>query len=727
MKKTIIILSAILLPAFMLLGLSAVQNSQQSSGAGEAFEKALYVEEVGGDLKKAIDLYREILKNFPANREVAAKAQLHIGLCLEKKGLEEARKAYQTVVDNYPDQIEIVRLAREKLQGWPIEINPSGQDKGQFSQRRILVENETQSWGRISPDGKYYAYINEKSEGLFLRNLHDGDIRKVVSAENKSQLNTRIVPSCLPWSSDGNFLAYLMVPLSGPTELHIYNISDHSSRILPANKKEELRDIYNWTDDGKKILASVREDHDSHWPTLGWIDTQNGVFTALLQPGKPDLFSSLVDAKSSPDGCCIAIVLEKLIRKGTESFFENPVVLLQVDNGVLSPLLEIREDDYFLDWAPDGKKILFISNRTGKMDLWGISIEKGKPSSQPELIKEGVGPIRSLGMTGSGSLFYKLTQSSAGIATALIDMKKIRITGQHQFISRRFETPWLGAISPDSNYFAYIAVPGPWEHGRSFALMETSYICVYSFQNHSYKEFPLGPQISFFPRWENDNRHILLIKASAKNRRLEDISLQRIDTANGEIETLFRNKGTFDYADVSSDGKFLYFISGKKKTLTKTDVQSGQSVELYSFEDYQTPELFTVSPDNRWIACIVRDDVLLFPAEGGQPKILAMGPKSQKEIDSLCFWMPDGKTLLVTKLMLSERQDPISSYPYIELWLMPVDGGHSVKIETNKSWEAVPFAFPVATDGKRILFATNRYHREIWVMENFLTKDDPHK
>ena len=58
--------------------------------AGELFEKALYVEEGQGDLQKAIELYQDIVKRFPENREVAAKAQLHIGLCYEKLGTKEA-------------------------------------------------------------------------------------------------------------------------------------------------------------------------------------------------------------------------------------------------------------------------------------------------------------------------------------------------------------------------------------------------------------------------------------------------------------------------------------------------------------------------------------------------------------------------------------------------------------------------------------------------------------
>ena len=92
---------------FLAAGLLTAQQT-----AGELFEKALYLDEGRGELQQAVDLYQKIIKDFSENREVAAKAVLHLGLCFEKMGQRQAKKHYQRVVDEFPEQTEAVKVAK---------------------------------------------------------------------------------------------------------------------------------------------------------------------------------------------------------------------------------------------------------------------------------------------------------------------------------------------------------------------------------------------------------------------------------------------------------------------------------------------------------------------------------------------------------------------------------------------------------------------------------------
>jgi tetratricopeptide (TPR) repeat protein len=113
MKKSIIF-------PLIALALSIVLSppntaAQKSQSADVLLGAALHQEEVEGNLEAAIETYKKLLAEFPGNRPLAAQAQLHVGLCYEKLGLKETEKAFQKVIENYPEQAEAVKIAKEKL------------------------------------------------------------------------------------------------------------------------------------------------------------------------------------------------------------------------------------------------------------------------------------------------------------------------------------------------------------------------------------------------------------------------------------------------------------------------------------------------------------------------------------------------------------------------------------------------------------------------------------
>ena len=95
------------------LGLILGATLQQS--AEELYEAALFTKDAHGDMEGAIKIFKEIVARFPENIKISARAQLQIGMCYEKLGLQEAPKAYQKVLDDFPEQKDAVKIAQEKL------------------------------------------------------------------------------------------------------------------------------------------------------------------------------------------------------------------------------------------------------------------------------------------------------------------------------------------------------------------------------------------------------------------------------------------------------------------------------------------------------------------------------------------------------------------------------------------------------------------------------------
>ncbi len=86
-----------------------------SQSPSQLYQQGLLKENGEGDLNAAVAIYEKIVGDENADRSLRAKAQLHIGQCYEKLGLKEAKKAYKKVIDNYPAQNEVVKIAKEKL------------------------------------------------------------------------------------------------------------------------------------------------------------------------------------------------------------------------------------------------------------------------------------------------------------------------------------------------------------------------------------------------------------------------------------------------------------------------------------------------------------------------------------------------------------------------------------------------------------------------------------
>lgn len=85
---------------------------------------------------KAVELYKHIVKNSPFGSQ-GVEAQFAIGEVYKKIGeFEEAQKAYQAVVDNYPGS-ELVAKARYRIAEVSLEASKSAQYSEQSAQRAI--------------------------------------------------------------------------------------------------------------------------------------------------------------------------------------------------------------------------------------------------------------------------------------------------------------------------------------------------------------------------------------------------------------------------------------------------------------------------------------------------------------------------------------------------------------------------------------------------------------
>ena len=143
-------------------------GSLQASSVEETYQAALTQEKGEGNLKEAIRLYKQVVaahEQGEGGEQLAARAQLRIGVCQEKLGLAQARQTYEAVRDQYPDQPQVAVEAMQRL--------------GSTHQREAIIERpsaRTAAEWAIPALPQHYIARGELIDSLYwnsIRQQHD--------------------------------------------------------------------------------------------------------------------------------------------------------------------------------------------------------------------------------------------------------------------------------------------------------------------------------------------------------------------------------------------------------------------------------------------------------------------------------------------------------------------------------------------------------------------------
>jgi serine/threonine protein kinase/Tol biopolymer transport system component len=219
---------------------------------------------------------------------------------------------------------------------------------------RLVVKGAVHpSW---SPHGRRIAYWT-RSPG------HPGEIWTVSSDGEDAVRVTSATDGAFDrdpaWSSDGYL--YFATDRSGSSNFWRQRIDEVSGKVqgmpepitTPATSSFDL----SLSHDGRRILYATNEHKMSIEKTL--LDPAGPIITAPLTPiiqGKREIYGPQV----SPDGSWIVYYSEKDLH------------LLRTDGTGLRQLTRDSFDDQEPRWSPDGRQILFLSDRNGRYDAWTI-------------------------------------------------------------------------------------------------------------------------------------------------------------------------------------------------------------------------------------------------------------------------------------------------------------------------------------------------------------------
>ena len=624
----------------LVCGISLLSEplNAQISEAEKLFEAGVYQQEASGNFDEAIVLFNRLVKEYPKERLVAAKALMRLGICYERQGSQKASEAYQQIISQYPDQVSLVNQARNRLAALGTE-EPAGLTMTRLYPPDIYLECQT-----LSPDGTKLAYIDfDIGQNLAIYDLARGEKKLLTNYDYDAKSIYTYAPL---WSPDNAEIVYHTGKFEDQenetTTLSITTLEGKTHVLFKNTDKGGVAPC-DWLPDKSAVLAVTGNDKGIYKLVL--ISTKDGSVSDLCKLERTFSNSdvSMADASLiadiSPDGQLIVFADGQ--KDGTRDIYT-----ISPRDGTKRSLIQHPADDREPRWSPDGRHIVFLSNRHGSWALWGVAVRDGITDGLPFMILEGMQDTQLASWTKDG-LCSRTMAIINEIYLLKVDPQTKKVVGKPQIMeTQAYGKSFLPQWSPDGKYLSYRSTL---EAGQSLNVMVKptsggeARSCKYD-----YKVRPVSGAYQWLP----DGSRIGFVHSDKEN----NIYLSLLDPGTGESDT--RKIPTGDYKGGlinlawDGEGKAFFFVkvgdTGQETGIVRHDIETGK-------------ERFIVvnQPDDSlsygwWSMKISSDHKSLALNKG---KFITTVDVNTGKFDQFKFdeprallapaWSPDGKYLLV--------------------------------------------------------------------------------
>lgn len=699
--------------AFILAIAAALAAPAAAQTGQNLLQQALVKEQAEGDLQSAIDLYERITSEFADDRALAARALYRMGECYEKMGRREAREAYRTLVERYPDQTDLAAQAEGRLRALDRDASAAHAVPAAEGLQARLVWDGTadagvDAMGGPFSDGRRLVYVDWDTGDLAIRDLVTGASRQLThdgawdEGLQQYPVNAVVAP-------DGESVAYSWVVYRHESEeghryeLRVADTDTGEHRTLYSGAVRDQMFPFAWSPDSRLILAARYSGSDAPRPLpmeLGIIAADGGEFRELKR--FPDGF--WVSAGFSPDGEHVAVSYPVAADSGRED-----ILLIPADSGPAIPLVTHPANDHFLGWIPGTRRVLFRSDRSGTWDAWVVTVGPDGAEGPPRPVRRRIGEIGALGFSGDGTLFYSTFTRWYDLALA------------------PFEAA-TGKIDPDDGESLLGSDMQPvWEpHGRRLAFLQETKRP----GNDHFRELHLWDEVTgeervvvdeldaMYPRWSPDGASILV---SGSRDPEESESFYRVDVETGRADKILEvpteGRWWLGRADWAPEGDAIVYTLFDR--LVRRDLRTGEERTLF-----QHPRLIGLnlarSPSGRWVALGIGSPtwsgnphadlgeggrIVILAASGGEPREIAR-ITTPGRIRGNFAWAPDGEALYFLERDFDEE--------LTRLWRAPVNGAGAELVWEGKQWL---MDLSIHPQGNRVAVSAYTNETQIWALE----------
>ena len=573
--------------------------------------------------------------------------------------------------------------------GWA--DSPAGEPAPDPRSVLIWSDAETDVLGAPSPDGRYLSFV-DRSGNLAIRHLETGTNRVIARPADGS------VPGQFAYfsifSPDADRIAYAWFNEEGYYELRIVDLASSETRVLYRNREAGFVQPCAFSRDGERILTLLfRRDNVSQIAMIAVRDGSVRVLRSLdwFYPKKIDL---------SPDG--------RFVVYDSTTGGESPtrdILVIAVDGSFEAALTDDPANDLSPLWTPDGRAVVFASDRRGTMDLWTVPVREGRSVGEATPVKRELGRALPMAFARDGRLFYGLRTGRTDAYVAGFDPASGALTQQPVPVGSGFQGANRGPEwSPDGRFLAFLSRVGSENYGqehRAVTVLELD----------TGRETVFSPRLAHIERlrWSPDSASLLLAGSDAQGRA----GLFAMALPEGSAQQAVVDRGG-DFrgieGDWSADGRSIYFVQEAER--------DGSIIRSHDLVTGRREDVYRPSSPAR-IHALRRArarDALAFAqsANGGRQQsllVLEPGSNAAEEILHLQYgrltgidWKVDDEGLLVST---DAAAGPA-------LWSVSLGTADPHRLEAP--WmQSGPVR--VSADGTRAAFSRGSRKSEVWVVE----------
>ena len=563
----------------------------------------------------------------------------------------------------------------------------------------IRVNANSELYGNVSPDGRLIAFPNWSTANVALFNLETGARRDLTTEGTWMEESWQYGEEAV-WSHDSKQLAYNWFQ-NGSAQLRV-TAADGSDRRVAYETHEDIVWPHSWSGDGRQLLASIGNREQDMRVAL--VEASEGT-ARTLKTFAPPLPHKL---KLSPNGHYVVYSRSPGVDEAPRDLY-----LLDTQSREALRVIDHPAHDYAPFWTPDGRWIVFLSDRGGSTGLWALRFRDGSPDRSPQRVYAPLEWIDAKGFDKHGSYYYVNWRHASNVYTAEVDFLNNAVVGPPRRLDSKYEGHNLAADwSADGAKLAYVSRTG------SSGLKPR--LTIWDLQTGNDRELRLGSPLRTLYhttrlRWNTSGNSLLVL---ARGER-ELLGLYQVDVQSSRVNQFLiaNTPAALGIWAFSADGDYLYSVG--EREITRINVEDGSAQSIYRLPASREGQLrgLAVSPDGQYLAVVISlEEVRILTSDGNDVRSLYRYGSDGRGVPASrsLAWTPDA-----TRLIFGTHDGDDISENMVSLWQVPVAEGEPQALGIAMSGLHSPRIHP---DGRRLMFIAQspEGESELWAIDNML-------